>query len=81
MQDVEAIIRECLEETSGYDFEDLKEDDDLIKDLGMDSLDLANLANQLESRLNIAIGASAFQGIHTVSDVISMAKELTESRH
>lgn len=69
----ETAIREktasVLARVSGYDDDDFKLSDKLRDDLGMDSLEFANLEVQLEDALNINTESVRWNEIHTVKDL------------
>lgn len=79
MPEVEHVVKEVFEEVISYDWEDVKPTDELVADLGMDSLDMARLESELEDRLNIRIEPGYFDGVRTVYQLTESLKRLTET--
>lgn len=51
-------------------------DSNLIKDLGLDSLDIADLNFRLELKFDIHIDEMVFEKVHTVADVLTLLEQL-----
>ncbi|WP_158290328.1 acyl carrier protein [Mycoplasma nasistruthionis] len=47
-------------------------EDDIIRDLGVDSLDLAELLFEAEERFGVSISDDQLRDVKTVKDIISM---------
>ena len=62
-------IREILADKLGFDNKDVKEDTNLINDLGMDSLDAIELLMEFEKIFNCNIPDSLAENIKNVSDI------------
>lgn len=58
--------------------EQITEDTNIRSDLGLNSLELVNLAVAIEDEFDVEIPDRAVVGIETVSDVINLLKEYTE---
>lgn len=76
MEDVDQKILAVIAEVSGYDEEDLKDDDSLVGDLGLDSLDFVKLAQAAEEALEIDIDVDQFAGVNTVGQMKAKLKSL-----
>ena len=72
------IVQDILKEICGK--EEIKEDDNLLFDLGLDSLEMVVLLVQLEQVMNIELRESDMDpfNLSTVADVIRMAKSYEE---
>lgn len=68
--DRERILR-VIAEAAGYEAADLKLADNLQADLGMDSLDMTNLAIDLEEEFKVELSQRSFMNVHTVGGLIA----------
>lgn len=64
-------VRDILTKDVGIMESEIAMDCDLLKDLGLDSLDLADLVFRLEVRFNIRIKDEDMIGIKTVEDIVN----------
>ena len=64
-------LKEILYENTGLDI-DITNQTDLKNDLGLNSLDLANLACDVEEAFDVEIPDSELKNIKTVGDVIEL---------
>jgi acyl carrier protein len=71
------IIAETLGDVPA---DDIAMSESLVDDLGMDSLDVADLVVQLEVDFEIQISPSESDGVNTVQDVIDSVKRHVEAR-
>jgi acyl carrier protein len=72
----ERVLKVIVEET-GYEVEDLKPNDNLQTDLGMDSLAMVNLQVELEAEFGIEMPDWSFRDVHTVGGLIEfVAREV-----
>lgn len=53
-----------------------KDDDNIVVDLGADSLDVVELAMAFEDEFDIAIPDDVAQSIYTVGDAVSVIKKI-----
>lgn len=67
---VKGMVLEVFEKISGYKMEDLKLDDDLREDLGMDELEFAQIAIELEDQFGVEIGEGWSVRLVTVADLL-----------
>ncbi|GAA0892218.1 acyl carrier protein [Fulvivirga kasyanovii] len=63
-------VRDILTKDVGIMESEISMDCDLLKDLGLDSLDLADLVFRLEVRFNIRIKDEDMAGIKTIGDIV-----------
>ena len=75
--DIKTTAYEILAELSGINIEDIKDEDHLIADLGLDSLGLVELLIESEEIFGISICESDMdpRKLKTVSNFISLAKK------
>jgi acyl carrier protein len=76
MDDVAVKIRTVLVEELGIDYADIKDDSTLAEDLDLDSLELVNLAIELENVFDITVPDSSVTANMTVGEVADKIREL-----
>ena len=79
LMDVEAGVIEALKNVSRRPIQPVPAQD-LIADLGFDSLQVLELVADLEDRFDITIPVSATPTIRTVAEVIAEVSALVEAR-
>ena len=67
---MEQTIKGILANHSKLDAKEIRNEDSLIDDLGFDSLDLAEIAMDIEDKFNIVIQDDEFDWV-TVQDIIN----------
>ena len=75
MMDTWAGVKQTIE-TMGLDDGDLRPGTELVFDLGMDSLEMANFAQELETVFNIEIPDAEMNGVRTIGDAVEMIRKL-----
>lgn len=78
--DVETTVRQILTEQLGVESADLRGDARLVEDLGVDSLDAAELLIAAESELQIEIDEDRFRDARTVDDIVGLVRAHVERR-
>jgi len=73
---VKGMVLEVFEKISGYKMEDLKLDDDLREDLGMDELEFAQIAIELEDQFGVEFGEGWSVRLVTVADLLEAVGSL-----
>lgn len=68
-------IREMLAEQLEFDVSGITEESSFMRDLGADSLDMADFAMELEDEYDIEIPDEVFAGFATVGDVVEYLKK------
>lgn len=68
-------IKNILAEASGWDSDDIKDDINLIKGLGLSSLDVINLVIEFEDAFEIEVADEDIKTLQTVGDVIAYIEE------
>jgi len=71
MQDVRSKVTEILVEKLGIAATEVTPDANLIKDLGIDSLDYAELVMEFEQAFNIRIPDNDAELLQTVNEAVS----------
>jgi acyl carrier protein len=77
--DVEAGVIDVLKNVSRRPIEPAL-NSDLIADLGFDSLQVLEVATELEDRFDITMPTEAAPTVRTVADVVARVVELLEER-
>ena len=79
--DIKTNAYEILAELSGINIEDIKDEDTLIADLGLDSLGLVELLVETEDRFEIVLDESDMNpfDLTTVSDYIDLVRKYAEN--
>lgn len=67
-QYITQVIQEALMEITSKDREELHDDIDVYNDLGLDSLDIAELCVMVESELNIDVETDDFHELSTIGE-------------
>lgn len=73
---IEETVQSIICEATGYEWDDLKMSDDLLSDLGMDSLEFAELELDAEKRLGCDVEPNAFTEVKTVGQLREKLLEL-----
>lgn len=71
----EKKLLEIIAEYTTYGAEDLKEDMNFADDLGIDSLDLAQIIMAVEDEYEVELAEEVLENVATVGDAINMLKE------
>lgn len=78
--DYEDILKQLFEllKPSVKDGRELEEDTDLVADLGLDSLKVMTLVEEVEDRFDISIPLNILANVRTIKDFAKQLKQLTE---
>ncbi len=68
---IRKVVYPVVARAAGTDERDLKDSDDLIKDLAMDSLSVLEIAVDLESHYDVRIEDEDLDDIQTVGEIIT----------
>lgn len=79
METKERIIN-LLAEKLGYEKAEINENQDLINDLGIDSLDMVEIIMGVEEEFGLRIDDKEVDGIKTVEDLIKKVDELSKNK-
>lgn len=71
-------VCKMLAEQLGIDAGSIKPEQDVVKDLGADSLDVVELMMALEDDYGITLPESDVESVKTVQDIVDMMDKLTK---
>jgi len=71
-------LLEIITQYTTYGVEDLKEEMDFSDDLGIDSLDLAQIIMAIEDEYDVELDEEALENVKTVGDALNMLKSSLE---
>lgn len=74
-------IKGMLARLTGLEAEEIGDDDDLFKDLGIDSLKVIEIATQIERAYKVTVKDSQLANLRTVKDAAGFLKELIEKKN
>ena len=70
-------VRRMIAEKLGIDLDDVKEDANIIEDLGADSLDLVDIVMYVEDTFGIRVEDEELEKIKTLKDIVDgIAKKM-----
>ena len=75
VDNLEEEVRDFIAEQIGIDKEKVNLDSNFVKDLGADSLDLAEMVMQLEDRYNIDVPDEDTGKLQTPKDVVDYIRQ------
>lgn len=73
-------VKEMLAKLTGLDASEIGDTDDLINDLGIDSLKVIEIATQVERTYKVTIKDSDLMKLRKVNDAVAFLKELLEKK-
>lgn len=73
-------VKEMLAKLTGLDAAEIGDNDDLINDLGIDSLKVIEIATQVERTYKVTIKDSDLMKLRKVNDAVTFLKELLEKK-
>ena len=62
-------IKELIAEELAIDVSEIKDDSDIVEDLGADSLAIMNIAQEVETELNVTLDEEKLMAIKTPADI------------
>lgn len=81
-KELEAALRELVEEETGEPCPELAPDGDLRASLNLDSMDLVSLLFRMENRFKIKISSEKFAAVSTVNQLFDLLEaEITDQRN
>jgi acyl carrier protein len=80
MEDYQNILNQLFEiiKPSVKDNRQLEEDTDLVADLGLDSLKVMTLVEEVEDQFDISIPLNVLANVRTIKDFALQLQQLTE---
>lgn len=79
--DLKQEVKQLLSQMTGLDVEEIGDADDLIKDLGIDSLKVIEIATQVERTYKVVVKDSQLMKLRTVKDAVDFLRELLEKKN
>ena len=69
-------VCKMLAEQLGIDASTIKPEQEVVKDLGADSLDVVELMMAIEDEYGVTLPESEVEGVKTVQDIVNMMEKL-----
>jgi len=73
---IEKEVKEMLAQLTGLDASEIGDTDDLIEDLGIDSLKVIEIATQLERTYKVTVKDSELAKLRKVNEAVEFLREL-----
>ena len=73
-------VRKIIADTLEIDVKEVKEESNLIADLGMESLDLVDLVVAFEEKYKVTIDDKDVKKLQTVKDIVTYIKNKKEAK-
>ncbi len=80
-ENLELEVKEMLSKLTGLEPSEIGDDDDLFKDLGIDSLKVIEIATQIERQYQVVVKDSQLMKLRTVKDAANFLRELLEKKN
>jgi len=77
-KNVEKDMIEMLSTMTGFEPKEIKLNMNIVKDLGVDSLKVIEIATAIEQKYKVTVKETQMTKIHTVADSIALVKRLIE---
>ena len=75
-ENLEQEVKEMLSRLTGLDVSEIGDADDLINDLGIDSLKVIEIATQIERTYKVTVKDSELAKLRKVNEAVEFLKEL-----
>ena len=75
-QEIFEKVQSIVCETLVVDGDEVKEDSNLVNDLGADSLDTVELIMNVEKEFDIAVTDAKAEAVETVGDIVNLVEEM-----
>lgn len=75
-ENLEQEIKEMLSRLTGLDVSEIGDTDDLINDLGIDSLKVIEIATQIERTYKVTVKDSELAKLRKVNEAVEFLREL-----
>ena len=75
-ENLEQEVKELLSQLTGLDASEIGDTDDLIEDLGIDSLKVIEIATQLERTYKVTVKDSELAKLRKVNEAVEFLREL-----
>lgn len=81
LDNLEQEVKELLSKLTGLEPAEIGDDDDLVKDLGIDSLKIIEIATNIERTYQVTVKDSQLMSLRTVKDAANLLRELLEKKN
>jgi acyl carrier protein len=78
--DIEKEIITMLSTMTGFEPDEIKLETNIVKDLGVDSLKIIEIASAIDLKYKVVVEESHLVKIRTVGQTIALVKELLEKK-
>lgn len=75
MSETERIVREELSKITGKSTEQISKDDNLIEDVGLDSLNVLEVFGMIEEKFNVVVDPEEISEIRTIDDIVNLIEK------
>lgn len=79
-QNIREEIIQMLSDMTGFEPEEIKPEMHIIRDLGVDSLKVIEIATAIEQKFKVIVKESQMKKIQTVGESIAVVEELVSKR-
>lgn len=79
--DLRLEVKKFLSQMTGLDVEEINDDADLIKNLGIDSLKVIEIATHVERTYKVVVKDSQLMTLKTVNDAVKLLEELLAKKN
>ena len=81
-QEIRNVLFEAFQRAKGkqLDLSGIKDDSNLVNDLGLDSLDMIETVWEIEKKFDISIKEDQLKSLATVSEVIKLVEGLVQAK-
>ena len=80
-ENLEQEVREMLSKLTGLEPNEIGDEADLFKDLGIDSLKVIEIATQIERQYQVVVKDSQLKNLRTVKEAVALLGELLEKKN
>ncbi|MBI4706338.1 MAG: acyl carrier protein [Candidatus Omnitrophica bacterium] len=81
LENLEMEFKEMLSKLTGLEPTEIGDEDDLFKDLGIDSLKVIEIATQIERNYKVVVKDSQLARLRTVKDAVTFLRDLLEKKN
>lgn len=72
MSETEKTVREELSKITGESTDKISKDDNLIEDVGLDSLNVLEVFGMIEEKFNVVVNSEEISEIRTIGDIVGL---------
>lgn len=73
-------MKDLLAGMTGFEIEEIDDEMNLIKDLGIDSLKVIEIATAIEKKYGVVVKDNQLMRLTTVKEAVNLLKDLLESK-